>query len=111
MASTGSTQLAVLCKTCRAGDLDVVANDLPTGTCLGPRGRLQVGTLARFRRGNRKEADAISYLISNLVSLSYSTVFIGEEDTMVNKILVVDKIVHLGPPLSHCRELLYKIVW
>ena len=40
-----------------------------------------------------------------------STVFIGEEDTMVNKILVVDKIVHLGPPLGHCRELLYKIVW
>ena len=39
------------------------------------------------------------------------TVFIGEEDTMVNKILVVDKIVHLGPPLGHCRELLYKIVW
>ena len=39
-----------------------------------------------------------------------TTVFIGEEDTMVNKILLVDKIVHLGPPLSHCRELLYKIV-
>ena len=39
------------------------------------------------------------------------TVFIGEEDTMVNKILVVDKIVHLGPPLGHCRGLLYKIVW
>ena len=30
---------------------------------------------------------------------------------MVNKILVVDKIVHLGPPFGHCRELLYKIVW
>ena len=39
------------------------------------------------------------------------TVFIGEEDTMVNKILVVDKIVHLGPPLGHYRGLLYKIVW
>ena len=38
------------------------------------------------------------------------TVFIGEEDTMVNKIVVVDKIVHLGPPLSHFRGLLYKIV-
>ena len=38
------------------------------------------------------------------------TVFIGEEDTMVNKIVVVDKIVHLGPPLGHCRGLLYKIV-
>ena len=39
-----------------------------------------------------------------------NTVFIGEEDTMVNKIVVVDKIVHLGPPLGHCRGLLYKIV-
>ena len=38
------------------------------------------------------------------------TVFIGEEDTIVNKIVVVDKIVHLGPPLGHCRGLLYKIV-
>ena len=43
--------------------------------------------------------------------LIFNTVFIGEEDTMVNKIVVVDKIVHLGPPLSHCRGLLYKIVW
>ena len=40
-----------------------------------------------------------------------NTVFIGEEDTMVNKIVVVDKIVHLGPLLGHCRGLLYKIVW
>ena len=38
------------------------------------------------------------------------TVVIGEEDTMVNKIVAVDKIVHLGPPLGHCRGLLYKIV-
>ena len=38
------------------------------------------------------------------------TVVIGE-DTMVNKIVVVDEIVHLGPPLGHCRGLLYKIVW
>ena len=29
---------------------------------------------------------------------------------MVNKIVVVDKIVHLGPLLGHCRGLLYKIV-
>ena len=42
---------------------------------------------------------------------AWHTVFIGEEDTMVNKILVVDKIVHLGPPLGHCRGLLYRIVW
>ena len=28
-----------------------------------------------------------------------TTVVIGEEDTMVNKIVVVDKIGHLGPPL------------
>ena len=42
---------------------------------------------------------------------SIYTVFIGEEDTMVNKIVVVNKIVHLGPPLGHCRGLLYKIVW
>ena len=49
---------------------------------------------------------------SRIFSLhSHATVFIGEEDTMVNKILVVDKIVHLGPPLGHCRGLLYKIVW
>ena len=49
-----------------------------------------------------------SFLLKNYLIV---TVFIGEEDTMVNKILVVDKIVHLGPPLGHCRELLYKIVW
>ena len=41
----------------------------------------------------------------------HATVFIGEEDTMVNKIVVVDKIVHLGPPLGHCGGLLHKIVW
>ena len=49
--------------------------------------------------------------IWDMVDQDLDTVFIGEEDTMVNKILVVDKIVHLGPPLGHCRGLLYKIVW
>ena len=39
------------------------------------------------------------------------TVVIGEEGTIVNKIVVVDKIGHLGPPPCHCRGLLCKIVW
>ena len=53
------------------------------------------------------------YLTSTWVPAVHkpNTVFIGEEDTMVNKIVVVDKIVHLGPLLGHCRGLLYKIVW
>ena len=39
------------------------------------------------------------------------TVVIGEEGTIANKIVVVDKIGHLGPPPCHCRGLLCKIVW
>ena len=38
------------------------------------------------------------------------TVVIGEEDTMVNKMVVVNEIVHLGPPPCHCRGPLYKMV-
>ena len=39
------------------------------------------------------------------------TVVIGEEGIMVNKIVVVNMMVHLGPPLCHCRGPLYKMVW
>ena len=56
----------------------------------------------------------VSMLVNTMLCFNtryLHTVSIGEEDTMVNKILVVDKIVHLGPPLGHCRGLLYKIVW
>ena len=39
------------------------------------------------------------------------TVLIGEQDSMVNKIVSVNKIVWFGPSLRHCRESLDKIVW
>ena len=61
---------------------------------------MSMGTIHCAKKERGRESNYLQY-----------TVFIGEEDTMVNKILVVDKIVHLGPPLGHCRELLYKIVW
>ena len=40
-----------------------------------------------------------------------STVLIGKEDSMVNKIVPVNKIVWFVPSLRHCGESLDKIVW
>ena len=39
------------------------------------------------------------------------TVLIGGKSSMVNKIALLNTIVYLGPPLCHCRGLLYKIGW
>ena len=39
------------------------------------------------------------------------TVVIGEEDTMVNNMVVVNKIAHLGSQPCHCRGPLYKMAW
>ena len=39
------------------------------------------------------------------------TVLIGEDDSMENKIVLLNDIVHLGPPVWRCRGPLYKVVW
>ena len=39
------------------------------------------------------------------------TVVIGKEDSMVNKILVLNSVVRLGPPVWSCSGPLYQIVW
>ena len=39
------------------------------------------------------------------------TVLIDEDDSIVNKIVLLNEIVHLGPPVWCCRGPLYKVVW
>ena len=59
---------------------------------------LIIQSIQKYILDMRVEVSLIS-TVQYYVQYLYNTVEIGGEDTLVNRIVLLNKIVHLGPPL------------